>query len=245
MLLSAFNSERDTFRCAVGYFCGLSPASVVTKRVVETARALQSTHVLSIEYDLSFAVDPARFSSVYAAYVSLNASLSAAVYGANFTALLNLMSEYEVFSDAYAAPVNSTAVTFAPFELPPQASAVPSLGDVPLTLVRSRSRQGDSTSILWIIVAVVVGVTCCVCLFCSYRSYRDSLNHPKNETMASFAPTDTQGEVIPEEGETVDWVRILTLRSSNSYDRDFERLNEEVHPVVAIHRHRDHQFILD
>lgn len=200
----------------MGHFAGLSPQSVSIVSTLPPAReVLTDVTSVSVRVSLSFNIEPYSFATPFAAYNALNASLSSAVFGGQFTQLINNMSRAVIYSEVFASPVYSDYVMFDAF--PSTApSAQPSITATTISQAPAKngvqsigtSQASESTGdyTIYIIIAVVA----CLLLSCAaayfwYYKRREFVQSKKNMALADLTSLNIQGEVIPEEGDPVEW----------------------------------------
>ena len=180
--------------------------SINITSISNTAPRLQATATL-YSYSLVFQPEAYGYSSPLDAYVRLNATLSNDVYSGHFSYVIESMSNVPIYSSLYKTAYSNYiqflpypySPTFLPTVLPGNnSSSVFALG------LGSSSQNKAFLEDVYIAVAVSIGVLLAsVLAWYFYR--RNRTQFLKTNALSKIAGMQNTGEIIPEEGDSVEW----------------------------------------
>lgn len=225
-----FNTAIAEFVCTVVTVANIS-VSAVSMGVVSAgaSTSLQTASSVLVSYTIRAEAGSYGYASPFELYEGLVTTLTDAVLSGNFTAL---MHDVTSTGTAYlAAPVYSDSIDFDAFPWHPSAAPITAPVDAPTPSNSSLfSLSGVSSDSLlsnmnfwYIILGVILVITMCVLLVIVYYCYRKYATGTRKLSVLSRLSRDLEddpnGEVIPEQGDIIEWQSQDLLRRREVEER--------------------------
>ena len=180
--------------------------SIDITSITSTSSRLQSTATL-FSYSLVLQPEAYGYSSPLEAYLSLNSTLSKDVFGGHFSYVIESMSSVPIYSSLYKTSY-SDYIQFLPFPYNPTLLPTTPPGNntasVSALSIGSGSQSNAYLAYVYIAVAIVVSILLASAL--AWYVYRRNRNQAlKSNALSKVAGMQNTGEIIPEEGDSVEW----------------------------------------
>ena len=171
-----------------------------------TAPRLQATATL-FSYSLAFQPEAYGYSSPLDAYVRLNSTLSNDVYSGQFSYVIESMSSVPIYSSLYKAAY-SNYIHFLPYPYFPTLLPTAPPGNKTISVsalgVGNSSPSNALLEYIYIAIAIFLGVSLASVL-AWYLHRRNRTHTLKTNALSKIAGMQNTGEIIPEEGDNVEW----------------------------------------
>ena len=172
-----------------------------------TAPRLQAVATL-FSYSLVLQPEAYGYSSALDAYLSLNSTLSNDVYSGHFSYVIEGMSGVPIYSSLYKTSY-SNYIHFLPFPYSPTflpTAALPGNNKKSVSALSIDNKSNSKVYLEYVYIAVAVAISALLASALAWYLYRRNRNRAlKSNALSKIAGTQSTGEIIPEEGDGVEW----------------------------------------